>query len=93
MLPSWMINKLVSVTDDMLTYKPFPILTVHDAFGCHANNCDLTRYWYKELMADLADSEMLAMLMNQLYQTTDGVYDKLSPDLGDKIRNSNYALS
>ena len=44
-------------------------------------------------MADFADSDMLAMLMNQLYQTTDGVYEKLSPDLGDKIRNSNYALS
>ncbi len=93
MLPNWMLNKLVSITDDMLTYNPFPIITVHDAFGCHANNCDITRYWYKEIMADFADSEMLAMLMNQLYQTTDGVYDKLSPDLGDKIRNSNYALS
>lgn len=92
-LPQWIVEKLVSITDDMLTYRPFPIITVHDAFGCHANNCDITRYWYKEIMADFADSDMLAMLMNQLYQTTDGVYDKLSPDLGNKIRNSNYALS
>lgn len=92
-LPQWIVEKLVSITDDMLTYKPFPIITVHDAFGCHANNCDITRYWYKEIMADFADSDMLAMLMNQLYQTTDGMYDKLSPDLGNKIRNSNYALS
>ena len=92
-LPDWMLNKLVSITDDMLTYNPFPVITVHDAFGCHANNCDITRYWYKEIMSDFADSNMLAMLMNQLYQTTDGVYEKLSPDLGDKIRNSNYCLS
>lgn len=92
-LPEWIVTKLLSITDDMLTYKPFPIITVHDAFGCHANNCDITRYWYKEIMADFADSDMLSMLMNQLFQTTDGVYEKLSNDLGDKIRNSNYALS
>lgn len=92
-MPTWMIDKLVSISDNMLTYNPFPIITVHDAFGCHANNCDITRYWYKEIMADFADSKMLEMLMNQLYQTTDGVYEKLSNDLGDKIRNSNYALS
>lgn len=44
-------------------------------------------------MSDFADSDMLSMLMNQLFQTTDGVYEKLSNDLGDKIRNSNYCLS
>lgn len=92
-LPEWIVTKLLSITDDMLTYKPFPIITVHDAFGCHANNCDITRYWYKSIMADFADSDMLSMLLNQLYGTTDGVYEKLSNDLGDKIRNSNYALS
>lgn len=92
-LPEWIVTKLLSITDDMLTYKPFPIITVHDAFGCHANNCDITRYWYKEILADFADSDMLSMLMNQLFQSTDGVYEKLSNDLGDKIRNSNYALS
>nr|UVX89064.1 MAG: DNA-dependent RNA polymerase [Bacteriophage sp.] len=92
-LPKWMVRKLLSIVNDMLTYKPFPIITVHDAFGCHANNCDITRYWYKEIMADFADSDMLEMLLCQLYGITDGKYEKLSPNLGDKIRNSNYALS
>lgn len=92
-LPKWMVHKLLSIVNDMLSYKPFPILTVHDAFGAHANNCDLTRYWYKEIMADMADSNLLEMLMCQLYQITEGKYEKLSSNLGDKIRNSNYALS
>lgn len=92
-LPMWMVRKLLSIVNDMLTYKPFPVLTVHDAFGCHANNCDLTRYWYKEIMADMADSDMLQVMLCQLYEIEDGVYEKLSPNLGDKIRNSNYALS
>lgn len=92
-LPRWMVTKLLSIVNDMLTYKPFPIVTVHDAFGCHANNCDITRYWYKELLADFADSNLLEMMLCQLYGITDGKYEKLSPNLGDKIRNSNYALS
>lgn len=92
-LPIKLARKLMSIVSDMLTYKPFPIITVHDAFGCHANNCDLTRYWYKEIMADMADSDLLQDLMNQLYGITDGKYTKLSKNLGDKIRGSNYALS
>lgn len=92
-LPKWMLTKLLSIVNDMLSYKPFPIITVHDAFGCHANNCNVTRYWYKEIMADFADSNLLEMLMCQLYEIEDGKYEKLSPNLGDKIRGSNYALS
>lgn len=92
-LPKWMLTKLLSIVNDMLSYKPFPIITVHDAFGCHANNCNVTRYHYKEIMADFADSNLLEMLMCQLYEIEDGKYEKLSPNLGDKIRGSNYALS
>lgn len=92
-LPLPYAQKLLNIVNDMLCYKPFPIITVHDAFGCHANNCNITRYWYKELMADMADSTLLQWLMNQLYGITDGIYTKKSANLGDKIRNSNYALS
>lgn len=92
-VPHALVTKLLSIVNDMLTYEPFPVITVHDSFGCHANNCDITRYWYKEILADMADSTMLEWLMNQLYQTSGITYTKLSNDLGDKIRNSNYALS
>lgn len=92
-LPTSLRAGLLHIVEQMLTYKPFPIVTVHDAFGCHANNCDITRHWYKEIMADMADSTLLQWLMNQLYQITDGEYEKLSDNLGDKIRQSNYALS
>lgn len=92
-LPKKLATKLYAIVLDMLSYKPFPIITVHDAFGCHANNCNITRYWYKEIMADFADSDLLEMLMCQLYEIEDGKYEKLTPNLGDKIRASNYALS
>lgn len=92
-VPYDLVVKLLSIVNDMLSYEPFPVITVHDSFGCHANNCNITRYWYKEILADMADSTMLQWLMNQLYQTVGISYTKLSPNLGDKIRNSNYALS
>ncbi len=92
-LPVKLVRKLLAIVNDMMCYKPFPIITVHDAFGSHSNNCNITRYWYKEIMADFADSTLLQWMLNQLFQITDGVYTKKSANLGDKIRNSNYALS
>ena len=84
---------LIRKVNFMLTYKPFPVSTVHDAFGSHPNNCNEVRYWYKEMLAEFAESTILEALMNQLYGTKDGKYHKLSNNLGDKIRGSNYALS
>lgn len=92
-LPIDLARDVMRKVNFMLTYKPFPVATVHDAFGSHPNNCNEVRYWYKEMLAEFADSTILQSLMNQLYQTTDGVYTKLSENLGDKIRGSNYALS
>jgi hypothetical protein len=86
------LNKLWSIIDGMLQYKPFPIVTVHDEFKAHANNINWMRWTYKEILADIADSEVLTDIMNQLHGITDGKYKKLSYDLGDKIRQSNYGI-
>ena len=62
-----------------------------DQFNCHAGNVDQMRFHYKETLADLADSEILSDLFGQIYKCKIE-YNKLSNDLGDKIRNSNYAI-
>lgn len=85
------LEKLKALCEQMLMYKPFPIVTIHDQFNCHAGNVDQMRYHYKETLANLADSEILSDMFSQIY----GVkltYSKLSNDLGDKIRNSAYAI-
>ena len=92
-LPMDLTDKLVSIIEVMLTYKPFPVLTVHDAFGAHPNNCNEVRYWYKSILAEFADSTLLQHILNQLHNYPEGKYTKLSNNLGDKIRGSNYALS
>lgn len=93
MLPIELAQVLMRKVSFMLSYKPFAVSTVHDAFGSHPNNCNEVRYWYKEQLAEFAESTMLQALMNQLYGITNGTYTKLSEDLADKIRGSNYALS
>ena len=90
-LPNDLLNKLMELVKGMLKYKPFPLVTIHDEFKCHPNNVNYMRWQYKEILADLADSLLLDDLLTQIYQTKVS-FDKLSPNLGDKIRKATYAL-
>ena len=91
-LPIGLLHDLVRITNTMLEYKAFPVVTIHDSYASHANNCNWVRHWYKEILAELADSEILSDIMSQLHQSP-GKYEKLSPDLSKYIRQSQYALS
>ena len=91
-LPIGLLHDLVRITNTMLEYKAFPVVTIHDSFAAHANNCNWVRHWYKEILAELADSEILSDIMSQLHQSP-GKYEKLSSDLSKYVRGSNYALS
>lgn len=86
------MEALVRITDGMLSYKPFPMVTVHDEFKAHPNNINDMRYQYREIMAEIADSDVLDDLLSQVYQAPMS-FNKLSFNLGDYIRKSEYALS
>lgn len=75
----------------MLQHKPFALVTIHDEFKAHANNINWVRYHYKEIMAEIAESSLLNDLLSQIIKTNYS-FPKLSSNLGDLIRNSNYAL-
>lgn len=91
-LPQGLLADLKRILSNMVSYDAFPVVTIHDSFASHANNCNTVRYWYKEILAELADSEILTDIMSQLHQSP-GKYEKLSSDLSKYIRQSNYALS
>lgn len=93
MLDDAHLLKLSEIFSQMLQHKPFHMYTVHDAFHALPQNCNWVRWHYKEILADLADSEVLTDLLNQLHGTTNGKFHKLSNNLGDIIRQSNYGLS
>lgn len=91
-LPTDLLIKLKSMLNTMNQYKGFPVVTIHDSFATHPNNVNWVRHWYKEILAELAESEILSDLLGQLHGCT-GQYQKLSSNLADYIRDSNYALS
>lgn len=91
-LPIEMIDKLLLIIEGMSKYEPFEVVTIHDEFKCHPNNMNYLRYQYKEILADLADSNIIDDILTQIHGFP-GSFKKLSPNLGDIIRLSNYALS
>ena len=91
-LPTELLHALKSMLNTMVRYKAFPLITIHDSFAAHANNVNWVRHWYKEILAELADSHLLDDLLSQLHGMP-GHFTKLSNNLSTYIRNSNYALS
>jgi hypothetical protein len=86
------LNALIELVQQMLEYQPFELVSVHDEFQCHANNMNYLRQQYANILADLADSNILSDILSQIHGTQ-GTYPKVTKDLSKYIRNSNYALS
>lgn len=92
LLPTGYLRKMNTILDSMLAHKPFDLVTIHDQFSAHPNNLNHVRYHYKEILADLAESEILSDILSQIHGVKGGKYKKLSNNLGQTIRQSNYAL-
>ncbi|EHU3119780.1 DNA-directed RNA polymerase [Acinetobacter baumannii] len=90
-LPSYYLRKLNNLLARLQEYKPFQIESIHDAFMCHADNCNRMRYWYKEIMAEFAESTILEFIFKTMLDES-CMYPKYQDDLGDLIRQSNYAI-
>jgi hypothetical protein len=85
------LHALFRLCQGMLQYQPFPLVTVHDEFKCHPNKANWMRWQYREILADLAESNVLDDILTQIYGCP-VQYDKLSFNLGDQIKQSNYAI-
>ncbi len=85
------LQKLESILRGMLQYQPFELVTVHDEFKAHPNNLNHVREQYRQIMAEIADSNVLDDLLSQLYKSSVS-FNKMSFNLGDLIRKSEYAL-
>ena len=85
------IAKLIAILHTMLEHAPFPVVCIHDEFKCSPNNMNHLRKHYKNILADLAESEILNDIVNQITGRPSSIAKK-SYTLGEKIRKSNYAL-
>lgn len=86
------LKALKRITNELLQYSPFPVITIHDSFAAHANNVNWVRHWYKEILAELADSEVLSDILSQIHGAA-GTVPKRMQNMSEYIRKSNYALS
>lgn len=85
------LEQLAVIVNGMLQYEPFELVTIHDEFKAHPNNMNWVRWQYKEILAELADSNVLDDLLSQIYGAP-GTFPKYSSNLGALIKDSNYAL-
>lgn len=86
------LHGLAKILNSMLEHEPFSLITVHDCFSAHPNNLNWVRKHYRDILAELADSGLVDRILSEI-QGTSVHFPKLSPDLGDYIRQSEYALS
>lgn len=91
-LPQRMLKQLLATFTEMLKHEPFEVITVHDSFACLPSHCNVLRWHYKEILAQIAESTMLDHLLSQLFDE-ECIFSKLDKDLAPLIRNSNYGLS
>ncbi len=72
--------------------KPFDVISVHDCFRCLPNYGNDLRRQYNQLLAELAESDLLSSVLSQL-KGRKIIVEKLDPSLAQDVRNTNYALS
>lgn len=86
------LNKLLGIIDMMLTHKPFPVITIHDEFKCHANNMNHLRRHYMEIFAELSEADILSGICSEIYGQPVTFTKVTEGQLGKLIRESNYSL-
>lgn len=88
------LQQLFRITVEMLAHPSFEIVTVHDEFKCHPNNCNQMRFHYVSILADLARGRALEDVFEQITGHTPH-YDRAmcGEELAKIILESNYAIS
>lgn len=88
--------RLRTLLIDMRSRPSFPVICIHDAYKSHPNYVDHMRYWYKEVLAELAESDLLSHIFSELsgedetYENVRGGYTKT--EMAELIRKSEYSI-
>ena len=97
---TWSINEmgkeyceaLLVLVRELLRRPAFKVTTIHDEFKCHPNYMNWVRQTYIDLLAELAESNVLDDILSDVAQKEMSI-EKLSTDLADDIRKAEYPLS
>lgn len=77
---------------DSLSPVPFETITIHDCFRVHPNYGNQVRRLYILMLALIAKSNMLKFLLEQITGKHIPIH-KFSPNMWEKVMDSEYALS
>lgn len=91
-VPKKYLLQLKNTISMMLHYGSFDILTIHDCIRTLPSNCNAVRYWYAEILAELADSNILDCIYEQITGTK-RKFRKAVPNISSLIRQADYQLS
>ena len=86
------VEKLLTLVNRSLSRPSFPLITIHDEFKCHPNYMNTVRQTYIDIMAEIAESTMIEAILSEIAGAPVTII-KFSHNLGDLIRQGNYALS
>ena len=67
--------------------------TIHDCFYAHPNDMDIVRLIYICIMMELADSDIMQNILREISGNSTYKFTKVSTNLSEAIRESEYALS
>jgi len=84
--------KILNLVNRTLSRPSFELVMIHDNFKCHPNYMDYVRQNYIDIFVELAESTVLDAILTKIKGIPTHV-KKLSDNLGELIRDSEYALS
>ena len=91
-VPKKYLLQLKNTISMMLHHGSFDILTIHDCIRSAPSNCNAVRYWYAELLSELADSNILDSIYEQI-TGSQRKFRKAVPNISSLIRQADYQLS
>ncbi len=93
---SWLsgshLRALLAIIEGMLKSDPFELVTVHDEFKAHPNNLNQVRALYLQILRELADSDLVTDLVNQVGKQS-GFYKKKINNLSSLMVSAEYMLT
>lgn len=81
------------IAREMVRKAPFELAHIHDCFLFNPNHLQQVSALYREIMANIAKSDIFADILRQITGNSSLQITKLSNDLDQDILKSSYMLS
>lgn len=86
-------DELLCLIEETMSKPSFEILMIHDEIKALPNHVNDMRETYRNVLAELADSNIGQQIIREVRNDPTYVLDKLTTNLGDEIMKAEYFLS